>query len=306
MAIFREQVGISMALRGWLCSTPALVINLPTVEDIVDFCTCDFVCDYIEQAYVYPSDMSDTYKNDYKSFLINLKDDSSTYEFTLIRPDGNETVFSDDNFGELFDKGFNQEQPLKVGYRIDWIKVFELFGRGIYQIKVSQTDFGNTVTAESIKFNVQVYDEIRADKTVKIETVQDSPILNGEDFGGMEWVNMARVEGTFNTETPNYEIDRLVDSQRNEIDIQTTKFNTYTLETNIIPNKIGDYLTEEVCMTNNVFISVNDVFNYRQYRRLPVVFEGDVSPGDDYSMNYKKKFNISFKDLTNKVYRKFV
>lgn len=298
--------GKEMKLAGWLCSTPAKVIILPEEETLVDFCTCFFVCDYEEDAYVYLDDPLDEYKNDYRSILITLKDSSSTYEFFLVDSTDSEIALVDNTYGQLFDVGFNTVQPLKVGYRVDWVKVYELLGVGQYRIRVKQTDFGNTVTVDSHKFNLRVFNEVQSNHTVKIETVQTGKVLNGEDYGGMDWANMIRIKGTFKGESPQYEIDRVQDANYQDIDIQVEKFNQYTLQTELLPSSIGDIITDYVALTDKIEVSTNDIFNYKQYRQLPVTFTGDLESGEDYSRNNRKRFTVTFKDVDSKLKRNFV
>jgi hypothetical protein len=298
--------GTSMTLDGWLCTTEAKTIILPTEDTVVDFCTCDFDCDYIELALVNPSDETDLYQNDYRSFLINLKDASSTFEFKLIASDGTEYVLNDNTYGEFFNKGFNTTQPLKAGYRLDWFKVYDSIGADIYTIRVSQTDFSNTVTKDSHKFRLIPFNEIASNKTVKMEIVQRGAILNGEDYGGMSWGNMIRVSGTFGSPKDQYDINRLQDSNYNDIDVQIKQFKEYTLQTELLPSSIGKWLTDTAVMTDDILISVNDVFNYDQYRRLAVTFTGDIETPDDYSRNVNKSFTIRFKDKVEKLKRNFV
>ena len=303
--IFQEITpGKQMALRGWSCKTPSKVITIPKEEDVIEFCTCNFFCDYTEKAFAYPEDENDTYRNDYKSFLISLKDDTSTYEFTLITPSGN-VLLTDNTFGELFDKGFNPDQPLQVGFRLDWFKVLPVYGEGIYQIQIKQTDFGNPVTVKSHKYKLEKWDEIRSDLTVKIEFTQKGKVLNGLDFTGLNWRNMLRVEGRFGNESYNYEINRLQDSNYEDLDVQTLKSNNYQLRTLLISSEIGDTITDNLLLTDEIQISVNDVFNYKQYRQLDVVFEGSVETNEDYARNNMKFFTITFKDKFAKLKRNF-
>ncbi len=285
-----------MALKGWLCESISLTIDLPKESDVVDFCTCSFICDYSENAWVFPEDIANTYKNDYRSVLVTLRDISSSYSFKLIKYDGTEINLIDNTYGELFDVGFNAIQPLKAGYRIDWVNVYNLHGSGNYKIQVSQTDFGNEITKTSHVFNVRIWDEVLSNISVKWEWVQTGAILNGEDYGGMEWCNMVRLQGRFGAMAPEYEINRLVDSNQRDIDIQTTKVNKYTLDTLLLPDFMGDVVTDNAVMTDEIFISVNDIFSYKQYRRLPVTFDGSIDAGDDYATNNRKLFKISFKD----------
>jgi hypothetical protein len=305
--IFSEFLtGKEMLLSGWLCKSSGRIIEFPKPSAEIGFCTCEFLCDYGEDAWVYPTDSTDSYRNDYRAILITLLDPLSTYTFELVDSTGAKTPLADVTHGELFPLGFNTVQPLKVGFRVDWLKVYNSLGLGSYKIKVTQTDYGTTTESLSHSFHVRVFDECASNLTVKIETVQSGIILNGEDYGGMNWYNMVRVRGTFGAMAPQYEIDRLVDSSRQDIDIQTTKYNKYSLSTELLPDFIGDILTDDTVLTDEIFISVNDIWNYKQYRRLPVTFEGSVEAGEDYRKNNRKTFNITLKDRKSKLKRNFV
>lgn len=305
--IFEEVVsGKDMLLAGWLCRASGRVIEFPRTKPESEFCLCSWMCDYTENAWVFPDDVDDSYKNDYKAFLATLLDASSTNTFTLIDASENEYILNDSTYGEYFPLGFNTVQPLKVGYRIDWIKVYDLLGGGYYTVKSEQVDFGNTTETISHKYHVRLFDVKASNHSIKLETVQTGIILNGEDYGGMEWKNMVRIKGTFGAIAPQYEINRLQDSDRRDIDVQTSKFNQYTLSTELIPDFIGDIITDDNVLTDQIFISVNDIFNYKQYRRLEVVFDGSITAGDDYSMNNRKTFAVTMKDRYTKLKRHFV
>lgn len=306
MILTEIAAGNIMKREGWLCTTQATVITLPEEVADVDFCTCLFVCDYIEDAYVLSTNEDDTYRNDYRRVLVTLRDSSSTYLFQLVDSSGTTYDLIDNTYGELFDLGFNTVQPLKASYRIDWFKVFENIGYGNYTIKVSQTDFGTTVIAETHIFRVIEFSELISNNSTKIETVQRGTILNGEDFGGMDYRNMVRLKGSFGGIDPQYELNRLVDSNRKDIDVQTDVFLQYTLNTELIPSSIGNKLIKEDVLTDEIFISNYNVFAYEQYRRLPVTFEGTVDAGEDYPANLYKKFTVTFKDDKSRVKRNFV
>lgn len=295
-----------MRLTGWSCATPSKVITIPEDEPTVDFCLCDFVCEYTEYAFVFPDDVTDEYKNDYKSILITLRDPGSTYEFFIVDATGVETPLIDNTYGELFDVGFNASQPLKVGYRIDWVLVYNAFGGGVYRIRIKQTDFGNTVEVDTNKFNLRVFDTTVSAGTVKLETIQKGSFLSGEDFDGMSWLNMKRIRGTFGNNKPQYEINRLQNSLREDFDVQMNSFDQYTLKTELLPSSIGDQLTNLDVFTDEILISNYDVFGYRQYRKQKVVFEGTVDSSDDYGRNNMKRFEITFKDKISKEKRNFV
>ena len=133
-----------MKLEGWLHEESGTVKDLPTSKDDVGYCSCDSMCEYKELATVFPSDTDNTFKNDYRAVLVTLLDSGSTYTFEVIDSSGTATTLVNGTHGQLFNLGFNSDQPLKVGFRIDWYKIYNVLGVGDYTIKVTQTDFGVT------------------------------------------------------------------------------------------------------------------------------------------------------------------
>lgn len=298
--------GNVMTLSGWLCSTPAKVITLPEQVEGIDFCTCLFVCDYIENAFVFATNEDNTYKNDYRSFLVNLKDATSTYSFRLVDSSGVETDLIDNTYGELFDVGFNTVQPLLAGYRVDWFKVFDNLGYGFYTVKSSKTDLGTDVSFETHKFKVTEFSELQSNKSVKIETVQTGVILNGQDFGGMEWSDMVRVNGTIEPSDQSFDINRLEDSSQLDIDVQIKTFDNYDLVAEQLPIGISKKLRKSDVLTDRILISNYDVMAEEQYRRLEVTSTGEVEGGSKGVMNNRVTYTIGFKDRKSLLKRNFV
>jgi len=305
MILSEITAGKQMILGGVNCRTPSKVIKLPTEDDII--CSCDFVsseCDYEELAFTNQDDETDTYRNDFKSILITLLDNSSTYEFLLVSSDGTETTL-DATYGTLFDKGFNTLQPLKVGFRIEWFKVFEELTGDVYTIRIKQTDFGTTVSTDSHNIRLMKYSEIASEGTVKIETNQKGVSLQGQDYEGMVWNQMNRIVGEFGNEAQQNEISRLKDANYKDFDIQNEYYYQYTLSTNLLPSQIADYILNNDTKTDEIFISNYSLYSYRQYKDLEVVAEGTNDPSDDYTRNKNKKFTITFNDKTKNLKRNF-
>jgi hypothetical protein len=296
-----------MALRGWECSTPTNVINTPTPKETVKFCTCDFFCTYEEDVFADLTDEENEYKNDYKSFLLDLKSENSTFEINLVKPSGEKIPLVDNTYGVFYPMGFNEKQPLQAGFKILWLNVLkeESLGSGTYYFEIKQTDFGIENVLETQKYNLYQWDELRSNYTVKIEWNQRGKILNGLDYTGLVWGDMIRVKGRFGNIQPQYEINKLQDSNYRDINIQTEYFNQYNLETMLLPVSVGEIITGNLSLTDEIFISVNDVFAYDQYRQLPVTFEGTISTSDDYARNNMKVFNVTFKDKSSKLKRTF-
>ena len=307
MILSEITTGKQMILGGISTRIPSRVIKLPTEDAIV--CSCSFVassCDYEELAFAYPTDATNSYKNDFKSILITLLDSSSTYEFVLVGSDNVETILVDEIYGKLYEKGFNTSQPLKVGYKIDWLKVYETLGGDIYTIRVKQTDFSNTITADSHNIKVMLFSELASQDTVKIKTVQQGSVLLGEDYEGMSWTNMNRIVADFGNETQQNEIVRLKDASYKNYDVQNEFYYQYSLRTNLLPSPIADFLLNSDIKTDEIYISNYDIYAYRQYRDLKVVHEGSVEASDDYVTNKNKTFNITFNDKVYNIKRNFV
>lgn len=306
MIFIEDTFGKDMELWGWLCKSQGSVIQLPTIADKVGFCICKFMCDYIEKVSVFPDDPNNEYKNDYKSLITTLVDPQGSIDFVLVDSNLVEYPLDDATYGTYFPLGFNSLAPYQSGYKVDWLKVYNLLGAGFYTLKINQTNYGQTTTYESYKFHVMVYNERRLNFTVKLEIISNGETLNGLDYTNINWKNMYRIDGTFGNEEPQYEIDRLVDANRRDINVQTSKHNNYTLETQLIPLEVAEWLLNEMNLTDQIFISVNDVFNFNQYRQIPVTFEGSVTAGSDYSRNNRKRYTVTLKDKALTLRRNFV
>lgn len=291
-----------MALRGWSCTTPAKVVNLPIVPQ-TDICDCHSLafenCKYEELAFADTQDKDNEFKNDYKNILIQLLDASSTHEFFLVDSNDIEYALDDDTYGEVFASG------LRVGYKLSWCKVLEELGGGAYKIRIKQTDFGNTISIDSHKFKLMKYSELAAQDTVKIETVKRGESIKGFDYTNLDWQNMIRLVAHFGNEKHNSEIERIKDSNYVDYDIQTSIEYTYTLDTHLLPSFIADTILNSDVLTDNIFITNYDAYAYRDYVRLPVVFNGDMDSSEDFVKNNKKRFSIEFKDNSQNVNRNF-
>ena len=306
MILSEITAGKQMILGGVSCRTPSKVIQLPTVEDLI--CSCEFVsssCNYEELAFAYPTNELDTYRNDFKSILITLLDASSSYEFFLVDSNDVEIPLLDGVHGTLYGLGFNTLQPLKVGFRIDWLKVFNLLSGDIYKIRIKQTDFENTIVVDSHSIKLMQFSELASQDTTKIQTTQKGVYLSGEDYEGMNWVNMNRIVSNFGNEKQQTEISRLKDGNYQDFDIQNEYYYQYTLETNLLPSPIADFLLNSDIKTDEILISNYDVYAYRQYRDLPVIHEGTIDSSDDYATNINKRFTITFNDSTTNLKRNF-
>ena len=183
--------------------------------------------------------------------------------------------------------------------------MFNLLSGDIYKIRIKQTDFENTIVVDSHSIKLMQFSELASQDTTKIQTTQKGVYLSGEDYEGMNWVNMNRIVANFGNEKQQTEISRLKDGNYQDFDIQNEYYYQYTLETNLLPSPIADFLLNSDIKTDEILISNYDVYAYRQYRDLPVIHEGTIDASDDYATNINKRFTITFNDSITNLKRNF-
>ena len=294
--IFSEQTsGVGMDLLEYSISElPRIVTTLPEVQ-ASEFCLFDYECCYTEIASVYPTDVTDTYRNDKTSILITLLDDSSTFEFKLVKGD-TEILLNSNLYGDFFDKGSFTDQPLKAGYVIDWVKVYNLNGGGLYKIVVSQTDFGDTVTKESWNYSVKVFSEQLVDKTVKLVSTHEGIVQNVEDYEGLIWKRYIRLPGTFGQRQPIPETDTFETVDRKLEQIQDKQLFEYTLETGLIISEVALSLLKDRFLSNRLEVTNYDYFAHEKFEDYEVYPLPTSEEPTYYPFNSKVQYNFVFSD----------
>lgn len=258
------------------------------------FCPCDFRCDFEEK--VFASDEADGIQNDITDFLFKKITASDTIKIEIIRRGIILAEITDDTFGDYFD-GFTA-QPLYVGWQADWTKIFTSFSGGLFQIRVTTVILGETTEALSRFFRLNTFDELEANKTVKIETLQSGRFENGTfDFtdllpGG--WPTSIRLQGNFGRMQPELERDIFQDTSFREIQNRDSTVRGYTLAANLVPESIQNRLAVQDLLGNQVFITSYDVLQELKYEHYPVVPESFSDAKFDGLGNVH--FEISFSD----------
>lgn len=294
---------LQMDLDKWSCTTGATIITQQKQGEVKDFCICKYECAYEELAFTHSADTDNTYKNDYRKFLLTPQDVDGTTEFLLVDSNDVETVI-DDSLAVIFAQGFNAEQPLQTGVNVLWWKVAQEKGFGNYRIKTNLVQFGNTITSESHVFIVAPFDEERARDTVKIEIINKGITMNGISWDGLgDFINMVRVDAEFKEGEQEKETETAVTTQRVELDYQSTTRETYSVSIKSVPSSIGDVITDEGALMGWL-ITDYSLFAYKDYRSIEVKIESVSKP---YIEGYSKRdIEVVLKDTKFKVNRSFV
>lgn len=309
MAIIEQLTNMNPATLSAMCTRELFQVSA-IGEDITSVSAFNQNCDIPQVVF---ADSADSLKNDYTSmFAIRPPQIGAIVtpsEFWLIDEDCNEIVqFTDNTYGTYYPEGTWNETPNQEkysGFIVDWFKIFQAFGGGIYKLK---TKTARKIVALGFKetcscsYMLTEYSDEKANETVRMEVVFNSYYINsGEDYRGINWPQMYRVRGTFGNLDPKVEKDNYLNSSRQITDIQDTLYNEYTFETYHVPfcfsseivktgaNKSLASVADEIYLTN---YNISDHWNLK---RVPVVLKSIKIPGQDANSN-KVSFEMTFED----------
>jgi hypothetical protein len=292
-----QTAGAEMTLEGMAVKAASKFVEVtkPTIEN--EFDLCPYEVPYFEKVFAFPNDAANEYKNDKREVLTTLLDAASVAEFRLVKPDGSKQVLNDNTFGEYFAPGFFVNQPLKTGFVVDWLLVFNAFGGGVYCIETSQTDFGEEVISSSWNYKLQTYSEQEANLTTRIKTVHNGLVKNRENYEGMTWVRWVRVPGIFGNKTPITEVDNYESTNNRLVQIRDRIKYEYQLSIELVPSVVINTFTEDRLQANEMFVTnyalfSHEIFEDKQVYSMP----SDYTP-EYFVRNTKAAFDLKLQDV---------
>lgn len=271
-------------------SQEAKNVIIPQQGTIVDFCICDYECEYTNQ--VFATDSIDQYKNDKSSFLISLVDDTSVLEIRLIG-NGNDVLINDNTYGRYFQKGTfdnTENQVNYVGFVADWKKIFDSLGAGQYYFTFKENVFSQDFETESVKYQLQIFSDELAHKTVKFNLVQNGVVEGGIDYTGLDWDTEVRIKAKVNYQAPILTIDNFPTSGRVKTQIQDKTIENFQIETGLIPSKIGDLFVKSGAMSNQIYFTDYNLFAYKKYEDFNII----ITEISDFKGNFNLNSTGSF------------
>jgi len=286
-----------MELDGMAVKVASQYVEIKRPEVSTDFDVCAYEKQYFEKVFAFPSDPLDEYRNDKREVLTTLLDGSSVAEFRLVKPDGTKQVLNDNTFGQYFAPGSFTEQPLKTGFVVDWLLVFNAFGGGIYSIETSQTDFGEETVSKSWNYKLQLYSDLQANLTVRIKTIHEGIVKNRENYEGIKWTRWIRVPGIFGNKTIVTEANNYESTNNQLIQIRDRILYEYIMSIELVPSVVINTFTEDRLQANEMFVTNyavlgHELFNEQQVYSMP----SEYSP-EYYVRNTKATFELKFQDV---------
>jgi hypothetical protein len=109
---------------------------------------------------------------------------------------------TDATYGTMYAYGFftNKFNEKALGYLIDWTKVLNEEGTGVYRVRTTGTkSIGTFADQYSFEFNLQVYTSDRANNTVRLQWNRSGVLGNRlqdekvDDYGTLNWFNQIRI-----------------------------------------------------------------------------------------------------------------
>ena len=244
-----------MALSEMAHSQVTITIGSPSVVEDIDFEYCGYECDYIEYAF----HGNTPYENDYKTLLEENEDPNGSITFYLVK-DGVETILDTNAYGTPYAFGSITNHESLAGYDINWLNVSILLGNGDYHIKTEIDFFGDVTEKTSHVYRLQPFNVAQADKTVKLESVQNGCIENGFDYTDLNWRRMHRLPAVFKIDAPVEEVSNYIGTNRTVKQIQEKVHYAYNLNTEPIPIAIGNLILTDMLLGNIITATDYNIF----------------------------------------------
>lgn len=237
-------------------------------------------------------------KNDFSSFFHQKQIVSETASFFLYDfNEDNEIEIVDNTYGLLYDFGSFDTNGNFKGFKLEWKKVLEALGTGAYKVITRISVTGIQYEKESLVFNLNHYSDRLADKTVRIDVIQNGLLRKPNiDFTGLFWKDSVRVKGFFGNREAQFEEDILVTRNFDRTQISMSQTNEYKFQTLLIPDCVTDQIVDFFVMANDIFVSDYNLNNHSyKYKKYPVKYSSNE--GTRYGSHTRKaQLNLVFSD----------
>jgi len=279
-----------------ICSVPTTPQQPQTIvsEDLDECC--------YQSPVLASSTSNDEWKNDINSFLFKRNFSNETITLTLQKDGITDLPIVNDDYGVYSDFGAFSDYPNYKGIKIEWQKVLLLEGSGTYRIKIESNFLTGSQTSYSIPFVLNEYTQDRADKTFRVQSVQNGYLRHIDfDFTNLNWVDGLRIRGFFGNRQAEYEQENVLYANRDSKQVRSELINKYVCQTMQIPDCITDQIIEYHNFANKLFFTDYNLNNHKKtYIQKEVVFDSmesidykDTSVFAPLQLNYKD-FNQNY------------
>jgi hypothetical protein len=257
-------------------------------------CICD--CEYYQKVFSEAGPVVTAWKNDKTTLIFKKLINADYADIELYKNSEFAAIISNSTYGVYTDFGGFTNQPKYKEFVADWNKIYNALGAGIYYFKITTSTLGEVSEDESIKYQLMLYSDEKANGTVRIDTYNTGTILNSDfDYNSLKpkgFYQSIRISGKLLPKQPKYEKDNYLDSNYNILQLQDKIINEWTLETGLLPSALSNQIIYDMLLSNTIIISDYNAFNEEQIRELSVVFD-DMLEKEGYKDHY---YRLKFKE----------
>jgi len=278
-------------------SEPTLLLPNSNLDD----------CCKLFKTIVLANDGVNNIENDVTSFLNLCSPTTSTAVYKIYKDGVLKATLTGSTYGVDYPFAFDSIGVQKfVGYKVEWYKIIDLYGEGIYQIALVVTDamLGNTTTY-SDEYNVCLYRADRAEQTVRIDWWQSGTIGSmfnqklQKQYSDLYWHNQIRLPAFFGYPTTEgvKENVQYWNGQREWTKDEQEPM--YVLKTRRIPYNLQTLLRVEIMTSDKCLITDYNSKNAATFVDFEVKFEPKHAPNwkplvsklADVELNCTQRYN---------------
>lgn len=278
--------------------------SLPSVPEDPTTETCPFVFGgQFEYNVFYHSDASD-WKNDKSEFMFKRFLASDTVDIELHKNGVKVADLDDDSLGEYFPTFTGTtEQEQQKGYLLYWYNVASAYGLGKYTIKANLTVLGDATEWESDVYNLIVFTEERANRTVSIQSTQNGNIISSIfDYTGLQWHQQIRLNGAFNEDGETFEKKAYRTQNYKQKQIQDEIVENWSLELDLIPRGVSEFFIKDRLLSNEFNVSDYNIMNEKVHK-LKGVYPESIEK-TSFENNRNSNYLIKFTSKENNIIKR--
>ncbi len=254
---------------------------------------------------------ADPLKNDFWPFLRSYEASITAVDMFLFKPHDSsfsDVPLNDNTFGSFFPLGFHSDENGRdyVGYKIDWRKVRDVHGEGIYQIRADKTGIIPNLPSDfeflgKVDFNLRTYSADRAEGTITI-TFENSFILKNiydprkRVYYPANWGGNIRLNGIFTGNKWAYETTFTKYKDEGLRTVSDRQIPAFRMRVELAPAEVHNFISTEIMQADLIeFIDYNRN-NSWGHRSTRVREPSDYEPTDTET-ELLMDVDVTFKDF---------
>lgn len=280
--------------EGITCKLEGESIPIQPEDFVSDFCFCEFVC---ERPLIAFGGVTERERDRYTLYYQNRDEEEGTLRF-FGEYNGIEFELEDGVHGQSIDHGFI----------VDFHLILTNVGNGKYSFRINILEFGIEKVRNFKYFEVVAFNDILADGTVKIESIQNGRIESQFIYNEVPF--SIRMYGKLHDRQEIFESIQNDTNNRRVEEIHTRTHFKYSLEidcNSVSEHRFVNDLLINYSITDQILISdYNLARNQYVYNKLPVIRVNESANIENSKESQYAKYTIAVEDsIQNNIKRPF-